>query len=112
MMTKEERSVYRKEYYIKHKARDNALNREWKRTKRLSRYGLTREQYEHMYTVQSGKCAICDKTIAGSKSTIDHCHSTGRVRGLLCIQCNTILGMAHDDVRILRHAINYLAKCL
>ena len=102
--------TYRKEYYVVHKTKDNATNRVWKRKDRLRKYGMTLAQYDHMYTVQNGQCAICDRAMPSGKATVDHCHGTGIVRGLLCIQCNTIVGMAHDDVRILRHAINHLAR--
>jgi hypothetical protein len=52
------------------------------------KYGVTREQWEAMYDAQSGICLLCDKKAA----VVDHCHTTGRVRGLLCGGCNRTLG--------------------
>jgi hypothetical protein len=55
---------------------------------------------------QGGRCAICD--IETDKLNVDHCHRTGVIRGMLCGKCNTILGLAQDNIDILLSAINYL----
>jgi len=71
-----------------------------KRSARLKRnYGLTLEDYEHMLAEQGGACAICHDTPNGrwTKLNIDHCHITGKVRGLLCVNCNRALGYLKDD---------------
>jgi hypothetical protein len=73
--------------------------------------GVTAEQYEDMFTSQGGKCAICGSTGPGGKRVrfcIDHCHSTGSIRGLLCVSCNSGLGYFKDDVQRLAAAIEYL----
>lgn len=59
---------------------------------------------------QGGVCAICKTSLSlNSRSTcVDHCHASGLVRGVLCSRCNNLLGMAKDDVRVLRAAIDYL----
>lgn len=79
----------------------------------LKRYGLTVEQYDEMLAAQSGCCAICEssnpKGRAGSPYfQVDHCHSTGRVRGLLCGPCNSGLGSFGDDPEVLMKAVAYL----
>jgi Autographiviridae endonuclease VII len=79
------------------------------------KYGLTRESYEVMLAVQGGGCAICGTNKWGKNRTracIDHDHETGRIRGLLCQPCNSLLGMAEDNVRILASAIVYLEENL
>lgn len=68
-------------------------------------YGLSPEQYESLATQQSYLCLICNKE---AKLVVDHCHSTGQVRGLLCQKCNTALGKFNEDTAILRRAIAYL----
>ena len=87
--------------------------REW----RLRRhFGMTSEDYEAMSALQNHCCANCgmSETAINSKAkraqrlSIDHDHATGRVRGLLCIRCNRLLGYARDDIDILRRAIAYL----
>lgn len=73
----------------------------------LAQYGLTREDYEHILVHQNGVCAIC-KEKPPKVFDIDHCHKTGRVRGLLCGNCNRILGFAKDDPERLLAAVRYL----
>lgn len=76
-------------------------------------YGLTFEQYQYMYKAQNGCCDICGRaehlTVTG-RLHIDHDHETGKVRGLLCMGCNTGIGHLKDDVEILKNAINYLER--
>lgn len=71
-----------------------------------SRYGVSEQQFLALKSAQEGCCAICH-TIA-EKLVIDHCHASGKVRGLLCLKCNTLLGMAEDSAQILRSAISYI----
>ena len=78
--------------------------RHWKRE-----YGLTVEDYFALLEKQGGGCAICKGDTNGRGIFhVDHCHETGRVRGLLCAKCNILLGHADDDTKLLRSAISYL----
>ncbi len=72
-----------------------------------SRYGITLEQYEQLFNLQGGRCAICDRETDHTLH-VDHCHETGLVRGLLCGSCNRGLGMYGDNVQLLRKAADYL----
>lgn len=75
------------------------------------KYGLTEDQYLKMFIIQNNKCAICETEFGIDRNTranVDHCHVTNNVRGLLCNKCNTLLGMANDDVQILEKARQYL----
>jgi len=81
----------------------------------LKRYGLTEADYDMMLEVQEYSCALChepeEKLRAdGSEMplSVDHCHETGRVRGLLCHRCNTALGLFREDPEVLRRALEYL----
>lgn len=74
---------------------------------RARKYGLTEEQFHSLLKSQSGLCKIC-KTPTDKTLHIDHCHTTGRVRGLLCFRCNNLLGSAKDNPDILQAAIQYL----
>lgn len=73
--------------------------------KLFSKYGLFQDDYDRLYKTQNGVCKICGSS---GSLVVDHCHRTGRVRGLLCSTCNRALGMLRDDVLILRAAIAYL----
>ena len=79
----------------------------------LRKYKIDFNTYENMLESQNGQCLICKSNIQlfGSKSTVahvDHCHNTGRVRGLLCNYCNSVIGVYNEDVEIFKRAINYL----
>ncbi|GAA4085937.1 endonuclease VII domain-containing protein [Nonomuraea soli] len=68
-------------------------------------YGITEDDYERMLAQQGGLCAVCREN-AGTH--VDHCHSTGRVRGILCFNCNNGLGHFRDDLTGLALAAAYL----
>ena len=78
-------------YYLRHRSRllDN---------KRLRLYGITREAYDLLFAEQGGRCALCRK-VATESLCVDHDHSTGVVRGLLCRTCNRWLGWFENDER-------------
>ena len=83
------------------------------------KYGITKEQYDAMVLQQGGLCAICRKpeTSLDSRTSssviglaIDHCHTTGRIRKLLCKRCNMCLGRVGDSVEVLQAMIKYLEE--
>ena len=78
----------------------------------LRLYGLTPESYASLLAAQGGGCAICGATKANKTDTrrlaVDHDHSSGRVRGLLCTPCNRTLGAMNNDPLLLRKAADYL----
>ena len=79
------------------------------RTNHLRRtYGMTQEEFDKMFSGQSGRCAICFRS--NGIWHIDHDHCTGKVRGILCHSCNLGLGRFSDSVEHLRSAIAYLEK--
>ena len=82
-------------------------SREWNRNNRLAAlYGMTLADYERMLKRQGSVCAICKR--AGVPLCVDHCHTTGEIRGLLCHRCNLALGCSCDDPEILLAAAAYL----
>ena len=73
---------------------------------RLARqYGITPEELVKMAELQGGKCAICFKKV---KLVIDHSHSSGKVRGLLCSPCNLGIGCLNEDIEVIERAATYL----
>ena len=79
------------------------------------RCGLTIEQYNDKLTKQGNVCAICKEPERKKGNNgkifnlnVDHCHSSGKIRGLLCSRCNLVLGQINDDKIILKNAIDYL----
>lgn len=81
-----------------------------KRYRVKKEYGLTVEQVSEMSAAQNYSCAICDDPFSDGNhyTQIDHCHTTGKVRGLLCINCNWLLGKSRDNPSLLRKAADYL----
>lgn len=76
-------------------------------------FGLSRADYDAMLAAQGGVCAICgtDRNRGardGMHFAVDHCHDTGKIRGLLCNRCNRALGFWEDDPALLRAALEYL----
>ena len=69
-------------------------------------YNLTLDQYDQMYQDQKGACKICSKNFP--RLCVDHCHDSGKVRGLLCNRCNLMLGQSLDNIDTLTNAIKYL----
>jgi hypothetical protein len=75
-----------------------------------ARYQMTQSEYDIMLVKQHGGCAICGKTSGKRRLHVDHCHSTKKVRGLLCVNCNFGLGNFKDDPHMLVEAITYLTE--
>lgn len=72
-------------------------------------FGLTEEEYRQRHEVQGQACAVCrDPIVLGENDYIDHCHATGRIRGILCNNCNAGLGFFKDDRTRLFRALAYL----
>ena len=74
------------------------------------KYNLTIEQYQELYKQQNGNCAICKRDLMSFKKNpaIDHDHITGKVRGLLCNNCNSGIGLLKDNYKICLDAAMYL----
>ena len=72
-----------------------------------SKYGISKEEYEGVLEKQNGVCAICGGVLT-RKLSVDHDHSTGKFRGLLCTKCNLGLGCFNDDSSLLKRAMEYL----
>lgn len=82
-----------------------------RRTRLIKSYGLTNDEFDSMLEKQHYKCAICGTKDWGRLSpSIDHDHTTGKVRALLCNRCNRTLGLAEDSPQLLNKMIKYLKK--
>jgi hypothetical protein len=79
----------------------------------MRQFGMSLEDYEKLFNEQNGRCAICGTTKLTGDSralSVDHNHTTGKIRGLLCSRCNRGLGYFKDNVMSLLSAIRYLMK--
>jgi hypothetical protein len=109
------RSIVKKNYREKNKEKEKLsfLKRFFKR-----KYNITIEQYNEILEKQNGKCAICfseksrrnGKTNQSEPLAVDHCHKTGKVRGLLCTNCNVGIGLCKDNIELFYNCITYLQK--
>lgn len=90
-----------------------AKNPEYMRDYHLRyRYGITLEEYNRMFDAQKGCCAGCGihQSELGKPLYLDHDHVTGEPRGLLCHNCNTVLGHVNDNKNILQNLLSYLGQ--
>lgn len=109
---------YQKKYFTPE--RNNHYNKKYfltrKDTKLQKRYGITLENYNSLLAKQNNCCAICSISIDDHQSlkgsnkhfAVDHCHKSGRIRGLLCYKCNMGLGYFDDDPQKISQAHSYL----
>lgn len=85
-----------------------------RRTKAKQKYGVSLDTIHKMLTSQGGRCAICQKPISftaddkRNKPHVDHDHQSGKLRSLLCLTCNTGLGMFGDSIHLIELAKQYL----
>lgn len=101
-----------KKYYRKYTAKKKQMNRDWYLKNRESVRAVQNEKrrkakIEKAGYAPSGKCEICEKE---AQMYFDHDHKTNDFRGWLCFQCNTAIGLAQDDVRVLARMIQYLEE--
>lgn len=87
----------------------NKKKKQWNANRLLKQYGLTEAQVCSMKELQENKCLICKKE---TKLYIDHCHSSGKVRGLLCNSCNVALGFLEENIETMKNMILYIEKSL
>jgi len=73
------------------------------------KYGISRDEFLKIWEIQKELCALCLRPISG-KIHVDHCHKTGKFRGLVHHKCNTLLGMADDDLVVLKRAVEYIER--
>ena len=81
----------------------------WKSALKL-KYGITPEIYDAILRSQDGRCAICKGISQHARLGVDHCHRTGKVRGLICVRCNSALGYLKESLRLFKSAVEYLER--
>ncbi len=113
----EKHAAYKKERYEKvSKEADKKRANDWYyrnkdrvKAKNIERlYGISNEEYEEMQIRCNNRCELCQKIV--DKLCVDHNHTTGKIRGLLCVHCNSLVGYCKEDQQILLSAIDYLKK--
>lgn len=100
------RAARRRSYYRNRDAQIRAV-RDWQFR---ARYGITLDRYEAMVREQNNQCAICEIVPTGRRLAVDHDHTTGVVRGLLCANCNRGIGNFRDNADLLALAALYVLK--
>lgn len=101
-----------KRYHGKSSVNDNDFHKKKEKSYYKRNYNITNEEYNFLFAAQEGKCKICEthQSDLKKKLSVDHCHETGHVRGLLCQACNSGIGFLKDSAEILEKAINYIRK--
>lgn len=118
LRNKEKLKKYRTDWYYEHREEGIERSRIWanknpvarKRNLLKSTYNLSLEEFNKMFEGQEGRCKICKRhqSELNKNLHVDHCHKTGKVRGLLCYRCNSALGFINDNTEILQGMIKYL----
>lgn len=111
-------AAYMREYNSKNVEKTRERHRLWKinnpesykNSHLKTMFGITLEEYNILFEEQGGVCAICSSPPKRKMLAVDHCHTTGKVRGLLCSNCNTSLGLVKEDPDILLQMINYIEE--
>lgn len=109
-------AAYHCQYRANHKAELTEKARKYQRDNalyiQLRRKGLTIEDYNRVVAQHRGVCDICGGPPDGrwDTFTLDHCHNTGELRGILCSKCNRGIGFFQDDTQLLIKAVNYLKR--
>ncbi len=91
-----------------HTNRNRTTKYNWRKYQYKYTYGITVDEYQTMVEQQGGVCLICCQPEKNKNLSVDHCHKTKKVRGLLCGKCNVGLGYFNDSEEILEAAIIYL----
>lgn len=100
-----------KSCYVASKAKQRPKTKEQNRRYLIESYGITLADYENLRLAQNYKCAICglpEESNMHGKLFIDHSHTTNKVRGLLCSDCNTALGKFRDNPVLMLRAAEYV----
>jgi hypothetical protein len=122
--TKERKREWQREYNKKNRKRINESQKEWvkknpdkrkaiqRRADFKAKYGITPEVYDKMLVSQKHLCAICLEHQSKFKLSfaVDHCHETGKVRALLCTNCNTALGLIKENHQTMQRVISYVMR--
>jgi hypothetical protein len=95
---------------LRHKLKDPERYKQQLRKQSLKKsFGISVEEYDSMFKSQGGVCKICNSLNGKRRLNVDHCHSTGKIRGLLCGNCNLGLGNFKDSPMVLAAAMAYLS---
>lgn len=73
---------------------------------------ISKDDFKSLWDKQDGVCAICSDTLIESKCCVDHDHKSGNVRGILCVKCNSGIGMLQDSPMVLAQASTYVKTCV
>lgn len=128
----EQKKAARRSYYEKYRDKciaaskahyqenKSAYKLPWKRGYFKRKYGLSLDQIQEMISQQNKRCLICDnqfdlenivhKGPRKMRPCVDHNHETGKIRGIICNNCNLVIGYANDNPAVLTNAIRYLQE--
>lgn len=119
-LSREEKNAYQREWrkqnkdkYLSYREKEKSHPnyKIWDRRSKLKiKYNISLEKYDEMFKEQNGKCACCgiDQSSLSKALAVDHCHNTGKVRKLLCSNCNLALGNSLENVDVLKNLISYI----
>jgi hypothetical protein len=106
-----DRKEYMRVWKEKNKHRFVGYEKTRYKKRKYDKYGITQEIVDQILLEQNNKCYICSSDFSDkNRINVDHCHTTMKVRGLLCINCNLGVGHFKDNIELLQSAIEYIIK--
>jgi hypothetical protein len=122
-LTGEKKREWQRAYNIKNRKKVNQASYLWKQNNKektrlfqrksdlKSKYGITLDEYNELFKKQKGLCAVCLRPRNDFKYNfaVDHCHKTNKIRGLLCSNCNTTVGLVKENYQTMQRIIGYLS---
>lgn len=110
---KDRKKAYDAIYLVANKEKRMKQGEKYRKANKCRKYGLTSEQHRQMLEACNGRCPCCKVPFSKlweSVPSVDHCHRTGVVRGIICRRCNLVIGHADDSPAILKNCLRYLEK--
>lgn len=116
LINKKCRDKYKEKYNEKRREDYKKDPEKFKDRSLKSHFGIGITEYKQLLEIQNNTCAICNNPETVKRKgklknlAVDHCHKTGKIRGLLCARCNKAIGLLKDDINIINNCVNYLQK--
>jgi hypothetical protein len=113
---KERANRWMEKYAVEYSAKRKIERQKYYASEIARKYKISKQEAQRLIDTEGSMCKACgicfDMTKPLLRRNLDHCHTTGKIRGFLCSRCNTVAGFVNDETEILEKISNYLKKCI